>query len=132
MRNEILYAWCAGIVDGEGSIFLEKAKNRKQYRPSVTVVNTDYRILLRLKDILGGGILLAKRRKVRPNRLTCWSWYSKGKSAVDVLEKIIPYLVSKREKAEIVLLYARTVGIKPIDNAYRYNLVRKFKKITIK
>ncbi|HDY67880.1 MAG TPA: hypothetical protein ENH85_08835 [Candidatus Scalindua sp.] len=130
MQNKVLYAWCAGIIDGEGSIFLEKAKIRKQHRPSVTVANTDYRIILKLKEVLGGGILLTKRRD-RPNHLPCWTWYSKGRSVASVLEKVTPFLVSKKEKAEVILPFAKTVGKKPIDDDYRSRLVGKFNKIIL-
>lgn len=126
MEKESLYAWCAGIVDGEGYVSL--SKGRYQKGTTVEVCNTDYRILKKLRDNFDGAIALVKR-KDRPTHSPCWKWHIRGRNVIEFLEKVIPFLVSKKEKAEIVLSYAYTIGKKPIDANYRNDLEQALKLI---
>jgi hypothetical protein len=43
--------WLAGIVDGEGCLYLKLESNRKRY-PVLQVEMTDYRTLVRVNDLL--------------------------------------------------------------------------------
>jgi len=92
-------AWAAGIVDGEGHV---KVERYKRSRGIVRVDNTDMRILEKLKDCFGGNIY-PNFRKDRPKSKPCWFWIVTGKQVVPVLEGILPYLISKKEKAETVM-----------------------------
>ncbi len=120
MQTDIFYGWCAGIIDGEGHVSLDKC--RKQRRPIVTVGNTDYKIIDKLYKNFGGYVLLQQKKG---NRLPCWIWSLRGKKVIFFLEKVGAYLISKKNKAKIVLEYAYTIGNKPIDESGRNNLVKK-------
>jgi hypothetical protein len=43
--------WLAGIIDGEGCLYLKMEKNRKRY-PVVQIEMTDYRTLARIHTLL--------------------------------------------------------------------------------
>ncbi len=109
-------AWAAGIIDGEGSILVVPQpaySSRQNWRLEVAVTNSDLRMLFRLKERWGGGkIHEHNRRKERPvHWKPTWDWRLGGRSCAPFLTDILPYLVCKREQAEIGLLFiATTVG----------------------
>lgn len=94
-------AWAAGIVDGEGYIRVEKYK---QQRGRVRVDNTDIRILEKLKEYYGGKIY-QNIRKNRPNSKPCWFWVITGIKTIDFIKCIYPYLISKKEQADVIISF---------------------------
>lgn len=107
-------AWAAGIIDGEGTIGFYRARSRNQrgyiagrwtYMISVTVGNTDLRMLDRLVEGFGARIYPMNHREGPTNRKPMWQWTVRGPRAVAMLRAIEPYLVTKREQARLVLSY---------------------------
>ena len=103
-------AWAAGIIDGEGCIILVRHKASKTRKTDswllrVDVGNCDARMLKKFLTLFGGHVVkkLAPSSKHMPQ----WRWYCNGKNAVNVLQSILPYLVCKREQAEVALLSRR-------------------------
>jgi hypothetical protein len=93
-------AWAAGIVDGEGSIVLQKHKTRGYWALSVTVGNTDPRMLTILRDLFGGSI---SRYQPAGPRKPIWKWNVASRKAEHCLRQVLPWLVTKREQAELGL-----------------------------
>ncbi len=93
--------YLAGFIDGEGSLMISKAKNRAhwnpQYRPRISISNTD-RIVLEDMRRAYGGILVCERRAQRGwNDLYQLVWVS---GIIErVLPSIVPHLIIKREQA---------------------------------
>ncbi len=102
MATEIINAWAAGIVDGEGYVTRRKHKRGTKTQPYVRVDNTDLRILRKLADNYEGSILF-NIRKNRPNSKPCWYWHLCNQKCIRFLLEIEPYLVSKRDKAKEVI-----------------------------
>lgn len=114
-------AWCAGIVDGEGYISVttqtervSKAcggyPRRPNWRLEVGVNNTDLRMLRKLQDCFGGNkIQLCSNRNLKPGYKKLYSWKSHGQAARPFLEAILPYLICKKEQAEVALLFIDTI-----------------------
>lgn len=120
------YAWSAGIIDGEGCIGIWS--NKKTL--TVHATNTDKRILLRLKEIFNVGDIYIRLRKDRPNNLPCGKWIVTGKKAYNVLKKIKPYLISKKEEAEIAIRFGKTINRNTLKNReYRKILINNLKII---
>ena len=111
MRRETDLAWAAGIIDGEGCIGLHLVTTNtgKCYVLRITVVNTDIRMLEELKRIFGIGSIAARGRG-KPHWKDQWYWLVCSKKAEEVLREVEPYLVSKRDQAEIALLSRRYMG----------------------
>lgn len=109
------WAYSAGIVDGEGSIFIKRTKpNGRQRGKScqhtlvVIVTNTDLQLLDWLQGLFGGSVGLPKQpqssaviRGTRP----CKVWQVGGARASAVLRGILPYMRIKREQAEIGIAF---------------------------
>ena len=108
-QESLKLAWLGGIIDGEGSISLRK-KSKKNGKfllyPSVTVVNTDLKIIDELKNIYN------------TNNFAYWvtEWegtkrwrkrYQLEVAGVKRLSRFLPilnkYLVGKYEQSELLL-----------------------------
>ena len=95
--------WAAGIVDGEGTIFLRKTKKRKHWELRVSAGNTDPRMSLHLQQMFGGAI-----RRYQPkglNRRPIWHWSISDRGAERCLRAVFTRLRLKKEQAEIGLSF---------------------------
>lgn len=94
--------YVAGILDGEGSITLVCRRGKS---PLTTVVagNTDRAMIDWLHTHLGGRVRFAPSANPRCRPMWCWALYAI--EARRVLRAVLPYLVTKRRHAEIVLAF---------------------------
>ncbi len=108
--TEAELAYAAGIIDGEGSFYIhERPPYRSSVSPShtlsVSVSNTDRRMLDWMHERFGGTILVNK-----PPTNRAWSqayqWRVSSRLAVTFIDQIYPYLVCKREQADIAVEFA--------------------------
>lgn len=104
-------AWTAGIIDGEGciGIYSDRSKGPDSHRLYLTVANTEERMLVRLKTLWGGDYRLQKRRTSAHHRCV-WAWRMHDRAAGRFLEVVLPYLVVKKEQAEIALEFVSLFG----------------------
>lgn len=100
MNNDEL-AYIAGIFDGEGCINFTSQKGFAY--PRVIVANTDYRIIQHFSKCFGGAIV--KLKKTNDKWKDSWQWILTWSSAIDFLEQIHPWLIIKRQQAELVFAY---------------------------
>jgi hypothetical protein len=107
--KEIEYAYLAGIVDGEGAIFISRDLFRSKntvFRPEMRVGMIEPNAVKRLHDAFGGSFFLEKPyHHKRP--LHRWA-ISKRESLVFCLNTLLPYLDVKREQAKVVLEFIDT------------------------
>ena len=111
MGDETFLAWSAGFFDGEGCVMVElsKEKNcRHGFRTSLhaTVTQTSLPCLRLFLEAFGGSITTSESRTPQGRR---WAvqhrWIVRNEEAVEFLQKVKPYLVVKKEQAEIALTY---------------------------
>ncbi|MFA5377841.1 MAG: LAGLIDADG family homing endonuclease [Dehalococcoidia bacterium] len=107
-RAEALRGYTAGIIDGEGSIMINRSygptyKRGFSYRLEVTVTNTNEWLVNWLKMNYGGSIHLRKSRK--PQEKDCYAWSLWSRAARRFLEFILPYLILKKAQAEIAIQF---------------------------
>lgn len=106
--------WTAGVVDSEGCISAYGCKHRqypgKVWSLKVLVVNTDIRMIVRLRELWGGRV--RSRAKVRdPKRhRACWLWELCGHRACDFLWAIRHELVVKREQADLAIEFGNLMN----------------------
>jgi hypothetical protein len=72
------------------------------------VCNTDARLIEWLHKVVGKGSVA--RERPRPNRRTQYTWIISSKEAEDFLREIYPYLVIKKEQADVVFKFRETFG----------------------
>jgi hypothetical protein len=107
-----------GMIEGEGYIGLNKAKNIDckrgfQWKPILSISNDSLEILHKLKKICDGGYFISKYGKKREFRLSS-----------NKLREILPKLsfVNKRKQATLILKALKLLE----TNRYRKNSERSF------
>jgi hypothetical protein len=101
------YAWAAGIIEGEGTLSLNKIKARKNsWRVAVTVTMSDFDVIERLHKIFGVGTVRDKApQQVGYKPLKEWAVQNQA-GCLEVLLRIMPYLGQRRlAKAKEMLEY---------------------------
>lgn len=81
-------AWAAGIMEGEGSIRINKATKRNLGALILTVTSTDVDMITPLYEWFGGGI---RPNFTRTECLDAWRWTTAARQAARALEAIRPY-----------------------------------------
>jgi len=111
-REEV--SWLAGIIDGEGHIVLfnNYAPTSHQYRISanIGITNSDLRILAKVTDILyrNGNKFYYRIKKANNRSKWCMTVIVGGyRNCQKLLELVIPYLVGKKDQAEVMLQFIR-------------------------
>lgn len=100
-------AWVAGFLDGEGCFTVGVSRGRRKFDPKITLTQKDYRPVEKLLSVIGGRAYIdASRLDGRVFHV----WAMSGATQLsEILPKIIPFLVLKREQAE--LLYEMCYGM---------------------
>lgn len=93
-------AYLAGLFDGEGSVLIQPCGSL-----SIKLDNTDLPVLEFLVAQFGGPIY---RCRPRARRKTCFSWQVYGDVAEAALRKMLPYLIVKRNQADLALKIRNT------------------------
>lgn len=104
-----VFAYVAGIVDGEGSVCLTKKAKNENRRPVLTVPSTTFEILNWLWITFGGSI--SAKRKNKPHHSSSWVWALEGDSALELLKEIVPYMrvPVKIDRVKLLLLEYKKV-----------------------
>ena len=100
-------AYFAGLLDGEGSFCL---KNNGSHRFScqIQIGSTDIRVLTWVRDRFSGSVNLERRNN--PRHKPMWRWCSSASTIDAILAGVLPYLITKREQAEVMIAYRSTLG----------------------
>ena len=99
--DNVELAYLAGIIDGEGHIYVVNAKNGrgKAYKENrICFVQMDFNNGLELctwvKERIGGNISYTNG---------CYRWQLTGKKAVDIARQLQPLLIVKKEQIKRIL-----------------------------
>ncbi len=104
-------AYIAGLLDSEGTIAFEPRQRRIGHSSnyySVSIANTDLRMLQFILDNLGGKIVGMRPHPTRFAKKPIFQW--KIQSFIDIksfLEQIRPFLIRHRARAEEVIAFCR-------------------------
>ncbi|WP_346866837.1 MULTISPECIES: hypothetical protein [unclassified Clostridium] len=103
--TEIEKAYVAGIIDGEGSIMLQRFHTNQYPAPCVSIASTTIELLTWLKDTIGYGVIIKKKNYNPEKHKLSYSFVIKQNNAIKLLEDIYPYLIieSKRKRAEMII-----------------------------
>jgi hypothetical protein len=105
-------AYAAGVFDGEGTIGVYAVGNGKDnnvYWSAKLAVHGTYRpLILALHEHFCAGQFKASKRSSSLGGKQGWLWQVCNKPGIEsVLVKIMPFLLEKREQAEVLLTYCR-------------------------
>jgi hypothetical protein len=109
--TETEWAWVAGIIEGEGCIYV------RERDLTLIIQMTDEDVLLRVAAIAGVGkvIPIAHHRTWQPTWKDAYRWQAHGTRAQEVLRRIYPLLgARRREKADeaLAIEYRRPTDIR--------------------
>ena len=110
-RDDLIYL--AGFFDGEGSVMAKKGGLNCLITLSIS--NTDLDVLQWIAQTFGGQV--ATHHNPTPyTRKNAWKWELHGEAAIKLLQELIPFLKTKKERAQIAItypLYKRGIGKLP-------------------
>jgi len=107
--SEIQAAYLAGLIDGEGSIAVSRKRDCSgvrrgySYRLNLSISNTDTDLVQWCLKVTGVGTIgrCCSTNPLRHKAATRWTVWTR--QAAQVLEQVVPHLVSKRQHAELAL-----------------------------
>ena len=104
-------AYIAGIIDGEGSIMLQKFHKNEYPSPCVSVASTTLELLKWIKKTVGNGVIKHKKNYNIDKHKDCYSYVIKYDMAIKLLNEIYPYLIIevKKRRAEMILKYYKNL-----------------------
>jgi hypothetical protein len=116
-------AWAAGFIDGEACISVVtqlKPDRRATSRVRLQIVQNHLPVLAHLQAVLGGsGRIHEIQRTTRHNR-QLYTLLLDGARAAVAISRVAPYLVRKKQEAEVLLnsLSCCWFGVYPGPNGY--------------
>ena len=95
-------AYFAGILDGEGSFFMEKNRGEIYY-PTISCEMTDEDVILSMKKFF----MVGHVTKINPRKKhwkTSYRWRVRNQPAIDILKEILKYLsIRRKAKAKFLI-----------------------------
>ena len=143
-RQALRIAYCAGIIDGEGSICVTKTKpmqNRTNplHAPLIRVGMNKEEPMKFLQDTFQcGNIFYEGVRMDRPNQNPMYRWVVTNRDAVvKVINDILPFLIVKKAQALLVkemclgwvLAHSKKLGTYPEEIQRRQDYYMKCKEL---
>ena len=108
-EESIKLAYLAGIMDGDGSFSLCKRNSTPNplFYPMIQLANQNKELIHSFYDQFGGYINLRKSwvGKDGSQRKDSWRWKLEKRQCLNFLNKIIPFLIVKKQRAEYLLNY---------------------------
>lgn len=132
--TELEAAYLAGIIDGDGSLTLTHRKRNavrgwENIEPHMNISNTSQSLMSHLSQMLGAPFYIVKDRRSRNWKQHFIISISAFVELDALLTRIIPYLIVKRRRAEIMLeLVKRRLSKKPYTEEDR-KLLREFRRL---
>ncbi|MBE6054875.1 MAG: hypothetical protein E7212_13425 [Clostridium sartagoforme] len=98
-------AYIAGIIDGEGSIMLQKFHFNEFPAPCVSIASTSLELLKWIKETIKKGTIITKKNYNPEVHKDCYSYVLRRNDAIYLIKEIYPYLIidAKRKRAELIL-----------------------------
>jgi hypothetical protein len=135
--SDVDLAWSAGFLDGEGCFTLSINTGKQDWnrRPIMNACQIRILPIAKLESLFGG--VVRNPRSDRTSTGDHFQWQLSTKSMVVVIPWLLPYLTVKKEEAELVLAYAKTVkrsrpGTRCLSEdeiAYRQTLVDRLREM---
>lgn len=106
-------AYLAGIIDGEGSIYIgnfsKGLKGTPYYQTNMEVTNTEERLINWLMDNIGGRRTTYTHAQTPKNsRRTVYRWMVSGELLTHLCHLLLPYLIIKKRQCEIMIEMRKT------------------------
>ena len=104
-------AYIAGIIDGEGSVMLQRIHKNENPAPFVSIASTTIELLEWIKLTIGKGLISKKKNYNLDKHKDCYSYILKRNDAISLLIDIYPYLIipAKKKRAELIITKYKSI-----------------------
>lgn len=107
MGDDLRVAYIAGLIDADGCLSINKT-DEGRYAPSLSFVNTHLPLVELIQQRYGGHI--QKKKKISNNHADVYELNIRDANELSVaVNSLIPFLIYKRKKAELVEEYALSI-----------------------
>lgn len=106
-------AYIAGFLDADGSISIihhKRSNGSVNYDTKVRITNTYEDTIERIRDMIPyKSVKVYKRDRRQPNYATSYDLVLNSREDIaDLLEDIYPYLITKKDRASLMIEYCRS------------------------
>lgn len=105
-----LWAYLAGLIDADGSFAVYRRQNQNKYDCYCKLANADLDLLEWVVETFKAGKVGVEGRRAAARHRTAWFWRLNGRKSVPLVEKILPHLRVKKQRAKLYLRFAKTLG----------------------
>lgn len=123
--TEIEKSYIAGIIDGEGSIMLQKFHNNQFPAPYVSIASTTLELLEWIQVAVGKGSIKATKNYNVDRHKNSYTYFLKYDAAIELLKSVYPYLVIYSKKKRANLIITRYKDVTPRNGRYSEDLLKK-------
>ena len=126
-------AYVAGIIDGEGSIFLGTQRHGRLLCPGIHISNDDEKMIRFCKEVLECGWVV-ERKPSRTRLKKSWALGLAGKEKiVKTLIMIRPFLITKQKQADLLFEFcSNKLELRRLYIDRDYEIYRALKKLNSK
>lgn len=114
-------AYFAGIIDGEGSIYIgnfssNKKTGAKYYQTNMEITNTSKDLIVWINKTFGGRMWeYTPKQTPKNSRKKVYRWILTGDPLTYICKMIKPYIIAKKEQLNIMLKMRETFD-KPVSH----------------
>lgn len=116
-------AYIAGIIDGEGSIMLQKIHSNEFPSPCISIASTTLELLDFIKVTIGKGYITKKKNYKESLHKDCYSYVLRRNDAINLLIEIYPYLIINSKKQRANLIIEKYKSLTPRNGRYSKDLL---------
>ena len=117
-------SYIAGIIDGEGSIMLQRIHKNEFPSPCVSVASTSLELLNWLKKTIGKGMIVSKKNYNPEVHKDCYSYVLRRNDAIKLIDEICPYLVIDSKKKRAKLIIEKYKALTPRNGRYTDEMIK--------
>ena len=116
-REDTLIAYLAGIIDGEGTIGIKKHdEGWVKFQPYISFVCSNRKVVEMIADFIDGNLYCNPSDFQNRQKKICYRTSICGTiKPIKPLEKLLPYLVIKKEQAELALKFCKEMKRVPLE-----------------
>jgi len=108
--TEAELGWAAGILDGEGGVYVTRTNKNSGFNVKLTVGNTSLALLERFMRIVGGVGSIRRRPRVANTRKHIFIYDVNAGRAVHVARLLRPYASLKSPQCDLIIQAHSLVG----------------------
>ena len=117
-------SYIAGIIDGEGSIMLQRIHKNEFPSPCISVASTSLELLSWLKKTIKKGMIISKKNYNTEVHKYCYSYVLRRNDAIKLIEEIYPYLVIDSKKKRAKLIIEKYKALTPRNGRYTSEMMK--------